>query len=373
MSLPIELWQEVSEYLLVSDFLRLRLVSMAIANYIYPLYLVRPMRLVPNLVRNLRKLDLSDTSTVLDDYYQGLFFRLEELNANNAPNITWIPPTVKRLQCSGTSGVTQKVLEQAPPNLTHLNFDSNPKIRDLTSLTKLITVTAGPSLTQKGIRGLNLEEFYCNDNASITDVSHMDLKILHIDGECRVNQASINRLPNLIELSCNYNETIFDVSMCPLQRLYADATNISKVPTSLVELHCRYTCYLRDLSHTNLRKLEADHSRISKVPSTLIQLNARGCLELTDVSHCSLRLLDASKSGITQQGIRGLQLLSLIADDNKHIYDVSWMNLKYVSAKRYSVLSPQGIRGDPIIDYASNERFVNHPNYFSVRSSSNMV
>lgn len=277
-----ELWQEVSEYLMTSDFLSLRLVCKAIANYIFPIYLVRPKKLLP-LAYRVRYLDLSHTKLALESEFPNLL----ELAANYAPNVKRVPPTVRVLHCAATSGISQQSLEKL--DLLKINFQRNPKISDISSQKNLETIGAGPSLTQQGIQGLTKVRTLCFDksfsaiNYHIYDVSFMSLRKLILERDTRIGQTSLNYLTNLVVLECKYHQDIFDVSMCPLKRLIAPGTRISRVPSTLIELDCRYTRTLVDLSHlTKLRWLQADYSNIEKLaPGITGQYSLKGVESLS--------------------------------------------------------------------------------------------
>lgn len=273
--IPPELWQEVSEYLVTSDFLSLRLVSKAIADYIFPLYLIRPKKLTP-LAFRVHYLDLSYTQL---DLSKQSFPNLFELRANYAPNVREIPSSVRVLHCAGTSGISQDSLANLHtplPRLLEICFQGNPKITDLSSQTNLEVIKAGPSLTQEGIKGLTkVQVLYVDDDLDILegyssriyDVSFMDLRKLVIGKHSKIGQTSINHLRKLEELECSYHQDIFDVSMCPLKRLIAPGTRISKLPSTLIELDCECTRDLIDLSHlTKLTWLKAEYSAVAKLP-----------------------------------------------------------------------------------------------------------
>ena len=176
-------------------------------------------------------------------------------------------------------------------------------------------------IDQNGIRGLDLEVFYANDNKKIIDVSFMkNLKHLSAGCLCGLDQNSIKEL-DLYQLHVAENNKITDISFMK---------NLKKV-------NIRHNVIINQNSIQNLN---------------LIELNVSNNPNIRDVSFMTnLKKLHAGyRSGIDQNGISGLKLYDFNIENNPNILDVSFMSsLKILNISCGSRVNDDGIKGLDLI------------------------
>lgn len=69
------------------------------------------------------------------------------------------------------------------------------------------------SVSDDGIKLLNLIELNAFDNYQITNVNHMsNLRVLIASYECNINDDGIKLLTNLVELDASYNSSITNIN-----------------------------------------------------------------------------------------------------------------------------------------------------------------
>jgi hypothetical protein len=116
-------------------------------------------------------------------------------------------------------------------------------------------------------------------------------------------------------------------------------------------LDASYNNNITNVNHMyNLQKLKTNNSGITNdgiKNVNLVELNASSNEKIIDVNHMTnLKILNAfGKSGITNNGIKNLNLVKLIASLNEKIIDVNHMtNLKELSARRKSGITNEGLK-----------------------------
>lgn len=361
--LPPELFQLIADFCWTKDALAISSVNKEVRDYFSLTRLSRPRRLVPHLVRNLQTLDLSESlcserQTLISNRYlegaqamtrersepEGVIRERSELEAKRewneldlVPNLTSLdlynshytdirhltklkklkisysqvrqedidPLNPEELDCSGMeldiSHMTNlRRLTAEPCKLTGLDKLTGLEVLnyggrrtpDLACFSRLRVLDCGNSITQWSIRHLpSLEELYCRYNDKITDVTHLtNLKVL-IAPWSKITQEGLIGL-DLTWLDCSYNGNINDVSIFP----------------NLVWLQARGDTGIKSITNPKLEKLFLGNN-----------------LVITDVSHLtSLKVLEISDTYITQEGIRGLDLIELHCLRTK-LEDISWM------------------------------------------------
>ena len=185
------------------------------------------------------------------------------------------------------------------------------------------------------------------NNKSVTSISHLkNLTKLHACGDCGIDQNQINKL-NLFKLNAGRNNKITNVKfMTDLKYLSAYYHNIKD---DIYQI-CGVNRYHRNIQENLYQVCGIDQDGINGLD--LINLDAENNYKITNVSFMkSLRFLNASGiCGIDQAGIKDLDLIKLDAADNSKISDVSSMkNLSKLHVQKNSGVDQNGISGLNVI------------------------
>ena len=210
---------------------------------------------------------------------------------------------------------------------------------------------------------INVIKLNANYNKLITDLSFIKkLKILCAKGECGIDQNCINCL-NLIELNAYNNEKIQNVEKVPFVLHSKNNGRLSSI------------CCTANVSFMkNFKKLNASQNllrnQICGIDQNginglnLIELDAENNKKINNVSFMSnLQKLNASgeECGINQNGINDLNLIKLNACYNKKIKNISFMtNLQKLNIEGYYGIDQNGIEGLNLIklDAYNNEKII---------------
>ena len=115
-----------------------------------------------------------------------------------------------------TYKLNNKILTQYP-HIIQLDADNNPKIRDISSMTQLMTLhcRGRSGINNDSLLHLtNLTSLYFSNNYKIYDINHLTkLQQLDIRGNCKINGNGISFLTNLQRLSVVDNIVINDINL----------------------------------------------------------------------------------------------------------------------------------------------------------------
>jgi len=300
MNLPVEVWQEISEYLATNDFLALSSCNREMRGYLCLRSASRPKRIELYLYRNLKRLSLVGGASV-----PRLPTSLQYLDISHNTQVADVTlPNLVELRAHRS-----RLCRLDTPHLQRLSiaYSSIPPLGHLSELRYLDI--AGTRDDQVNLKGSKIEQLIAYSCPNLTDLSFLpNLRSLDISWN-NIDQSILVGLDRLVKLDISYTPITELGPMPHLTTLVARGCRLQRVPASVTDLDLSHTPNPVDLRGTRIRYLK----------------------------------IAGADCAIGEQHITGLNLVKLDIDDNRLIEQISLPDLRTLRAGGSSALSQESL------------------------------